>query len=113
MKRGSVALIILAFIIVLGVTVNTVIVQKAQNLQSCADAAANDKANLTALEKEWKKQKIFFLVFADYNSIDSIDKGIAALRYADEDSYRFLCFQTAYDFALLAEETALSFGNVF
>ncbi len=113
MKRGTVALIILTTILCIGLTVNFVLPDKANTLKMHSLAAADNKTALTRLEEEWHKQKIYFLIFAEHGSIETIDKNIAALRYADDSNYRFLCLQTACAFALFADEISLSFGNVF
>ena len=113
MKRGTAAIIMLALILGIGITINTVLPKKAYTLQSYALAAADDKYLLSSFEKEWQKQKIYFLIFTEHGRIENIDQSIAALHYADDSNYRFLCLQTACALALIADETALSLGNVF
>ena len=113
MKRGTAAIIILTVILCIGLTVNFALPDKAHMLYTYALTAADNKTDLTVLEEEWNKQKIYFLIFSEHGSIENIDKSISALRYADESNYRFLCQQTAYAFTLLADEISLSLGNVF
>jgi apolipoprotein N-acyltransferase len=64
MKRGTAAIIILAAILCIGLTVNYALPDKAQTLKTHALAAADSRTALTGLEEEWHKQKIFFLIFA-------------------------------------------------
>ncbi len=112
MKRGIAAIIIVLFCIVFATTVNLTLENKAQSLCYLAEQTASNRDCIYSLEKEWRKQLIYFELFADHSLFESIDQKINRLFYLEDEFFYNTCIETVFELITLKEHLAFSLANI-
>lgn len=113
MKRGIIGVIILVISAISSISVNSLLVNKADELASFARAACNSKDELQTFEQEWKKQVIYFKLFTDHGYFEHIEKDIEMLKYYSGEKYSIACQNAVTDIDTFKEHISFSFGNLF
>lgn len=113
MKRGYIALGIIAAICLLSYVVTGAVDSKAERLEQLAKAACTDEKYIEAMTDEWEKSRDFFSFFVSHTHLEPIDYRIDGLDYVAEDERLESCAEIVAYAKEIRELISLSFYNVF
>lgn len=113
MKRGYIALGIIAAICLLSYFATNAVAVRAEKLEQLAKAASSDEKNIQAMEDEWKSSRNFFSFFVSHAHLEPIDYRIDGLDYVSKDERQESCAEVIAYAKEIKELISLSLYNVF
>lgn len=113
MKRGIAALIILAFVLSLSISLTIIITQKAENVLTAARQVYSETAEPETLEQIWKKESLWFSLFINHNLLEPIASRIYELKYITVEDRKENCAQIMTGIDEIKEHISLSLYTVF
>ncbi len=113
MKRGYIALGIIAAICLLSYFVTSSIGTRAAKLEQLARAACENEEYIDDMTAEWEKSRDFFSYFISHAHLEPIDYRIDGLDYVSKDERLESCAEIIAYAKELSELVSLLLYNVF
>lgn len=113
MKRGYLALSIIASICLLSYFVTSNVSERAENLARLAQAACENRSNIENMVNEWKESRDFFSFFVSHNHLEPIDYRIDSMPFVSKDEQQESCAEIVAYANEIKDLISLSFYNVF
>ncbi len=113
MKRGYIALGIIAAICLLSYFATSAVVVRAEKLEQLARAACTDEKSIQTMADEWESSRNFFSFFVSHTHLEPIDYRIDGLDYVSKDERQESCAEVVAYAKEIKELIALSLYNIF
>lgn len=113
MKRGLIAVILLALIVTTAAISSVVLTKRLDTLSSLAENALGSEENAKKLEDGWEKNRVLFSVFIGHNHFEQLNADACALKYLEGEEYRTVCADIIVRLDELKDHVSFSIGNLF
>lgn len=113
MKRGYIALGIIAAIALLSGFATSAVTARADKLEQLAAAACKNEEYIDDMQAEWEKNREFFSCFISHMHLEPIDYRIEGLDYVGKDEKIKRCTEITACAKELSELFSLSLFNIF
>ncbi len=113
MKRGYIALGIIAAISLLSYFATNAVATRAEKLEQLAKAACTDEKSIQAMTDEWESSRNFFSFFVSHAHLEPIDYRTEGLDYVSKDERQESCAEIVAYAKEIKELISLSLYNVF
>ena len=113
MKRGIIALILIAAIALLSFIASSRVIEKADELRKVALCACESDEYIEPLKKIWKENRNFFSLFVSHVHLEPIDERIDSIELVTPDEIKESCAEIVAYAEELGELMKPSVYNVF
>lgn len=113
MKRGIIALILIAAIGVFSFSASKAVIEKADELESAAQAACKNEQYIEQLKDVWEDNKDFFSLFVSHIHLEPIDQRLNSIELVTPDEITESCAEIAAFAEEIGELMKPTLYNVF
>ena len=113
MKRGIIALILIAAIGVLSFSASKAVIEKADKLESAAQEACKNEQYIEQLKTVWEDNKDFFSLFVSHIHLEPIDERIDSIELVTSDEVKESCAEIVAYAEEIGELMKPSVYNIF
>lgn len=113
MKRGIIALVLIAAIITMSFLASKAVIAKADEIKAAAQAACESKESPEALKAIWEKNKNFISLFVGHTHLEPIDLRLNSIALVTPDEIKESCAEIVAYAEEIGELMKPSVYNIF
>ena len=113
MKRGIIALVLIAAIIAMSFLASKAVTAKADEIETAAQAACESKESTKALKAVWEKNKKFISLFVGHTHLEPIDLRLSSIELMTPDEIKESCAEIVAYAEEIRELMKPSVYNIF
>lgn len=113
MKRGIIALVLIAAIITMSFLASKSVIAKADEIETAAQAACENTENTKTLKTVWENNKNFISLFVGHTHLEPIDLRLNSIELMTPDEIKESCAEIVAYAEEISELMKPSLYNIF